>query len=225
MLSKLTILDSTEPHDLSDSGFKPVFREVVADCLSADEVDAEWDRINDLMDRELRQTEERLRNERRLSYRPCASVADRNPKHRLTQLLRMRERQRALFNEACEGVGLLRTQHIELLEWAVDAERRSWAASGHDAIDEVFCTSFSIVLEDGDEVVPCRIRPRGRTERAFFVIKDGNRRENGIDVYTERELRRFVVGLGYRVHCRSRDGRRSGQYSSRSPNKVRWYDS
>ena len=83
------------------------------------------------------------------------------------------------------------------------------------------CRSFSIQLEDGSEVVPCRVRDKDTGERTFKVSKGGNTSDDAILVRDEGELRQYVKGMGYRVRCKSRDGERRGLFSGRSPNRIK----
>src|SRR5699024_2350289 len=99
-----------------------------------------------------------------------------------------------------------------------------WKLAQQPDSDAILCKSFAIVLGDGEEVLPYRKRPRGKNYSAFFVSNSGNKREDAIDVFTEPELRRLVIGLGYRSYCRNREGTRTGLYTARSPNHVRFID-
>ena len=73
-----------------------------------------------------------------------------------------------------------------------------------------FCKSFRIVLRDGEEVIPFRVRNRETGHSAFLVSKGGNTRDDAIEVADEalgrehrasnRRQQRFVTftlhGLG-----------------------------
>lgn len=83
------------------------------------------------------------------------------------------------------------------------------------------CESFCIVLDDGTEVYPCRVRSRATGNVVFRVSKHGNESDESQEIADETELRQFVGGLGYRVRCKSKDGKRSGLYAGRGTNKIR----
>ena len=73
---------------------------------------------------------------------------------------------RDLYEEAMTHVGLLRGKHIELLEWAMKSSRSGWQLAKDADNSDTWCRSFLIVLDDGAEVIPYRIRPRGQTYAA-----------------------------------------------------------
>ena len=221
--SFISVLDVAPDADIADGPrIKPIYRKVAADCLSADDVDAQWNRVDETMRAELRRTDDRLRCEWRASW----SVGDQERRsaaaRRLSELSALRRSQRELYEQAMQHVGLLRSKHIELLEWAMKSARDGWRLTDQADSEETLCKSFIILLDDGEEVIPYRKRPRGKAYAAFFVSNNGNRRENAIDVFTESELRRLVIGLGYRAYCRNREGTRSGLYTASSPNRVRF---
>lgn len=221
--SFINVLDVARDSDGSGaSRIKPVYRKVAADCLSADDVDADWDRVNETMTSELRQTEECLRSEWRASWRIGDRTARSAARQRCAEIAERRRGQRELYDQAMQGIGLLREKHIELLEWARSATRAGWRLNDQADSNETLCQSFVIVLDDGEEVMPYRKRPRGKGYAAFFVSNSRNKRQDAIDVFTESELRRLVIGLGYRAYCRNREGTRAGLYTARSPNHVRF---
>lgn len=221
--SFISVLDVTrEPDGRGGCCVKPVYRKVAADCLSADDVDADWDRVNETMTAELRQTDDWLRSEWRASWRVSDQSARAAARQRLAVIAERRRSQRELYDDAIQHVGLLREKHIELLEWATSANRAGWRLDSEPDSNETLCASFAIVLDDDEEVLPYRKRPRGTTYKAFFVSSGGNKREDAIDVFTESELRRLVIGLGHRAYCRNREGTRAGLYTARSPNRVRF---
>ena len=59
-----------------------------------------------------------------------------------------------------------------------------------------FCKSFRIVLRDGEEVIPFRVRNRETGHSAFLVSKGGNTRDDAIEVADEAELWEKVSGFG-----------------------------
>lgn len=224
--SFISVLDVAPDVGVADGPrVRPVYRKVMADCLSADDVDADWERVDQTMSAELRQTDDRLRAEWRASWRFGDDAARAAARRRLAELAEERRQQRAIYEEAMQSVGLMRQKHIELLEWAMRSSRDGWRLSGDADAEDILCRSFLIVLDDGEEVVPYRKKPRGREYAAFFVSNNGNRRENALDVFTEAELRRLVLGLGYRVYCRNHEGARTGLYTAQSPNRVRFLGS
>lgn len=220
--SFISVLDVAPEANAADGPrVKAVYRKVVADCLSAEDVDAHWDRIDETMTSELRRTGEQLRSQWRASWRYGDQAARLDAQRRVAELAERRRSQRDLYEEAMSHVGLLRGKHIELLEWAMKSNRQGWRLTDQPDSEETLCKSFVIVLDDGEEVIPYRKRPRGQSYSAFFVSNSGNKRQDAIDVFTESELRRLVIGLGYRVYCRNREGTRAGLYTARSPNHVR----
>lgn len=224
--SFVSVMDVAPEADVRDgSRVRPIFRQIRTDCLSADEVDARWQRVDETMSAELRRTDDRLRVEWRASWRVGDESGRSAAKQRLLELAEHRRAQRDLYEQAMQSVGLLRDKHIELLEWAMNSSRNGWRLSEDADGGEALCKSFVIVLEDGEEVIPYRKKPRGKPYAAFFVSNNGNRRENALDVFTETELRRLVLGLGYRVYCRNREGTRTGLYTAQSPNRVRFLES
>jgi hypothetical protein len=112
----------------------------------------------------------------------------------------------------------LRSKHIETIEWALVNAPNTPAADR--LLESDFCRSFSILLADGTEVVPFRMRDAAKKVRAFKVSDGGNKNSDALQVYDEEDLRRYVVVLGYRVRCKTRDGTRSGLYTAQSPNRV-----
>jgi hypothetical protein len=186
--------------------------------MSAAQIDQQSDDLSERMAARIAEVERRVRLADKARWHFRVPTNRRCMEDDLTNLkhLREQERRRYLFGMDC--ILALRSRHIEELESALE---RAPDASVEDRLLEAdFCRSFSIILADGTEVVPYRIRDAARKVRAFKVSDEGNKSSHARLVYDEAELRRYVIDMGFRVRCKSRDGSRSGLYTARRPNRV-----
>jgi hypothetical protein len=203
---------------LGDPSRSKRLRSLLGKSLSSAQIDQQWDTLTERLAARVAEIEGRVRGAWKTRW--CS----RNPSHRkaaideLKQLKRDREEERRRYLFGMDCVLSLRSKHIETIEWALANAANTPAADR--LLESDFCRSFSILLADGTEVVPFRMRDAARKVRAFKVSDSGNKSADALLVYDEEELRRYVAVLGYRVRCKTRDGTRSGLYTAQPPNRV-----
>lgn len=82
-------------------------------------------------------------------------------------------------------------------------------------LSDVFSRRFSFVLKNGKELFPVRMKNRQTGLIAFRVSKGGtggNTKENGLEVWDENEMVRYVLELGFSVRASTLDKKISGLY-------------
>jgi hypothetical protein len=210
----------TDPQQ-NDGGMEMVLGRELARVRSAQEIDGQSDLLILNMEDELRNLDDTMRRIWKATWCAPSRSERTDAALRLGELKFARQRRRELYGFGMDCIGVLRTNHIEVLKWAIDRQSNA-SSAGHSPPDaEQFCRSFSIELEDGTEVIPVRVRDATTGLRSFKVSGGGNRNEDALLVGDEDEMCRYVIGVGYRVRCKTRDGTRTGLYTARPPNRVR----
>ena len=193
-------------------------RRLLEAVMSAAQIDQQSDTLEERMAARVAQIESRVRGAWRARWCSRHAAARETAAEELARLLHAREQERRRYLFGVECVLTLRSKHIDTIEWAMRHAPRTPLADR--LLEADLCRSFSIMLDDGTEVVPFRVRDSARRVRAFKVSDGGNKNVDALLVYDEDELKRYVVGLGFRVRCKSRDGTRSGLYSAAKPNRM-----
>lgn len=78
---------------------------------------------------------------------------------------------------------------------------------------ETFCMRLALHHLSGTVLHPVRLKNRLTGKQAFVLSKEGNKRENAIEVEDELELIRLVTQQGYAVRCADLKRSRNGLFS------------
>jgi len=80
---------------------------------------------------------------------------------------------------------------------------------------ERFSNLFYLVHKNGDKLYPVRMKNRDTTKICFRVSPSGtggNKKEMGLEIECEHEMKNFVLQKGYAVRASTKDGSRKGLY-------------
>jgi hypothetical protein len=82
---------------------------------------------------------------------------------------------------------------------------------------ERFSTLFYLLHKNGDKLFPVRMKNRDTGKICFRVSPGGtggNKKEMGLEIECEQEMKNFVLQKGYTVRASTKDGTRKGLYKA-----------
>jgi len=82
-------------------------------------------------------------------------------------------------------------------------------------IEEIFSNLFYLVHRNGDKLYPVRMKNRDTGKTSFRVSAGGtggNKKEMGLEIECEQEMKKYVLQKGYAVRASTRDSSRKGLY-------------
>ncbi len=84
-----------------------------------------------------------------------------------------------------------------------------------------FYTGLCLIHKSGDKLYPVRIKDRMTGKKSFRVSRGGNTKEDAIEVEDPRQLRKYILGLGYAVRASSISKKRSGLYKHNNQSIIK----